>query len=841
MNYDDFLRSKIASSPAFGFDVDPSDLHESLFPHQKDAVVWAIRGGRRALFEAFGLGKTRQQLEIIRQIGIRYPDGNPASAAGGFRLIVAPLGVRQEFRREAESMGMSIQYVRTNEEMLDSGADVLITNYERVRDGSITPEMISRLTAVSLDEASVLRGYGTKTFQEFLPLFKSVPFRFVATATPSPNRYKELIHYAGFLGIMDTGQALTRFFQRDSTKAGNLTLYPHKEDEFWKWVSTWAIFITKPSDLGYSDEGYDLPPLSVHWHEVDTSEQDAGADSWGQHKLFSDAAAGLQEAARVKRDTLDLRLQKAQEIMAGAPDDNWLLWHHLEDERRAIEKAIPDAVTIYGSQDLDEREQQIIDFSEGRIRILAPKPEIAGSGTNFQHHCARAIFMGINYKFNDLIQAIHRIYRFQQSRPVEVHIVYADSEKPIRRELEAKWRRHEELLEKMTAIVARYGLSRRAIEQDLARTIGADRQEVKGELFTAVLNDSVVETANMPDESVDMILTSIPFGTQYEYCESYNDFGHNDDNEKFFKQMDYLIPDLLRVLKPGRVAAIHVKDRIRFGNVTGLGFSSLDPFSDDTSAAFRRHGFELITRITITTDVVRENNQTYRLGWSEMCKDGTKMGCGVPEYVLVFRKPPTDISNSYADVPVIHDKSDYTRAQWQIDAHGHWRSSGNRLLRPDELASMSMDSIRAWYKRYSLENVYDYEEHVEMGRKLEENGHLPASFMLFEPASHRGDVWTDVNRMRTLNMEQARKREQFHVCPLQFDIVDRLIERFTNPVEEVYDPFGGIGTVPFRAIQMGRRGRSCELSEEYWRISASYCRSAEAKKTAPTLFEAIGL
>lgn len=827
--YRAFLETKIPRAEQAGFDV--QDLHPSLFPHQKDAVRWALRGGRRALFEAFGLGKTRQQLEILRQI-IRHED-----SAAVLCMVICPLGVMQEFRREAKALGLTTQYVRTDAEIDESTADVLLTNYERVRDGQISPYTISNLTAVTLDEASVLRGYGTKTYQEFLPLFSDVKYRFVATATPSPNRYKELIHYAGFLGIMDTGQALTRWFQRDSTQAGNLTLYAHKEQEFWLWVSTWALFVTKPSDLGHSDEGYDLPPMEIIWHELDTAKMDAGADSWGQHKMFADAAAGLQQAAKVKRDTLAIRVAKAKELIESEPEEHWLIWHHLENERHAIKTALPEAVTIYGSQDLEEREQQIVDFSDGKIRILAPKPKIAGSGCNFQHHCARAVFLGLDYKFNDLIQAIHRIYRFQQARPVQIHIIYTDSEQAIRRELEAKWARHDRLLQKMTAIIAQYGLAKSAIEKDLGRSIGADRKELRGELFTAVCADCVEETTRMESNSADLIHTSIPFGTQYEYCESYNDFGHNDDNEQFFRQMDFLIPELLRVLKPGRVAAIHVKDRIRFGNVTGLGAPSVDRFSDKTADRFENHGFIFFGRITVTTDVVRENNQTYRLGWSEMCKDGTKMGVGMPEYVLLLRKPQTDLSKGYADEPVLHEKEAYTRAQWQIDAHAHWRSSGNRLLRPEELASMPLDSIKAWYKRYSNGNVYDYEAHVEMGRELEKRGHLPASFMLFEPASFREDVWTDVERMRTLNSEQSRKREEMHVCPLQFDIVERIIERYSNPGELVFDPFGGLMTVPYVAVKMNRRGYGVELNDEYWRMGTGYCRSAEAKKLMPSLFD----
>lgn len=261
MEYLEFLKSKIEIAKDSGFAVDPSKINKALKPHQRDAVVWAIKGGRRALFEAFGLGKTAQEIEFCKQV-IEHEDGKG--------LIVLPLGVKQEFTRDAvELLGYDMpQYVRTMDEVRSAKTDILLTNYERVRDGDIEPRYFK--AASSLDEASVLRSYGSKTYQTFYDKFRGVPYKLVATATPSPNRYKELIHYAGYLEVMDTGQALTRFFQRDSTKANNLTLYPNMEDEFWLWVSSWALFITKPSDVNseYSDEGYELPPLDVRWHEL---------------------------------------------------------------------------------------------------------------------------------------------------------------------------------------------------------------------------------------------------------------------------------------------------------------------------------------------------------------------------------------------------------------------------------------------------------------------------------------------------------------------------------------------------------------------------------------------
>lgn len=825
--YLNFLESKIVKAEYFGFKV--TDIHKSLFPHQADIVAWAVKGGRRAIFASFGLGKTRIQCETLRQI---------EKKEGGLHLIICPLGVKQEFTKvDGPAVGIQIEYVRNDDEIekVKDKTPFMISNYERVRDGNID---INKFTSVSLDEASVLRSFGSKTYQTFLTMFEKIKYRFVATATPSPNRFKELIHYAGFLGVMDTGQALTRFFQRNSQKANELTIYPHKEREFWLWVASWAVFIDKPSDLGYSDEGYKLPDMQIHYHTVAVDHNSAGYDGWGQKKIFRDAALSLQDTAREKRDSMQNRLNKAKEIMSQSkPDTHWLLWHHLEAERHLIEKELKTAKTVYGSQDIDKRENLIIGFSEGEYQILATKPEIAGSGCNFQRHCHKAIFMGIDYKFNDLIQSIHRIYRFQQKEQVEIHIIIAESEANIVQVIKRKWNQHIELLENMKQIVKKYGLVQATMSKELKRSIGIEREQINGKYYTCVNNDCVDEVGRMQENSVDLIHTSIPFSNHYEYTPSYNDFGHNEDDSRFFDQMDFLIPELLRVLKPGRVAAIHVKDRILYGNVTGLGMPSVNPFSDKTTAAFQKHGFIFFGRITVVTDVVRENNQTYRLGWTENSKDSTKMGVGSPEYVLLFRKLPTDTSRAYADNPVTKKKKDYERRQWQIDAHAFWRSSGDRLMQPEDIEGWEIDKIIAWWRQFNYDNVYDYDYHVEIGRALENKKRLPATFMLFAPTSHNKDVWDDINRMRVLNSNQSQKKLQNHVCPLQFDIVDRIIQRFSNPGELVLDPFGGLMTVPYCAIKLGRKGYGIELNSDYFHDGVNYCKGAEYKLTVPTLFD----
>lgn len=554
---------------------------------------------------------------------------------------------------------------------------------------------------------------------------------------------------------------------------------------------------------------------------------------------MNDAAASLQEASREKKESIEARCRKAKEIVDSDPGANFILWHDREAEREELKKIMPEVVDIYGTMDYEEREKRVIDFSQGKTRLFATKKSLSGVGCNFQYHCHREIFVGIDYEFHDFIQAIHRCYRFLQKETVIVDIIYTEAEDPIYRALMEKWKLHNAQQENMREIVKKYGLNEAAQAAKMARSIGVEEMIVHGQNFTAIHGDCVEETAKMEENSVDMILTSIPFSNHYEYTPSYNDFGHNENTERFFEQMDFLSPQLLRILRPGRVFACHVKDRVLFGNATGTGMPTMEPFHALCIEHYMKHGFQYFGMITVVTDVVRENNQTYRLGWTEQCKDGTKMGVGCPEYVLLFRKLPTDTSRAYADVPVEKSKEDYTRAQWQIDAHGFWRSSGDRLLTKEELEKIPVSNLQAAYRKFSRDSVYSYEEHVALAKKLDADGHLPATFMVVAPGSWSEDVWDDVNRMRTLNTTQSQRRQALHVCPLQFDIVDRLINRYSNEGDLIFDPFGGVGTTPLRALKLNRRGLMTELNEGYFRDAVGYLHEEEAKADVPSLFDLI--
>ncbi len=858
-NYINFLKSKVKIAPKQGFGLDISKVNENLKPHNKIMVKWLVEGGRRACFASFGLHKTVTQLEAVRC--------TLEIIGSGKGLIICPLNVKQEFVEDSKNIlkwTKPPKFIRRIEEC--EGDDIYLTNYESIRDGKLDPK---HFEVASLDEASILRGFGgSKTFREFMKLFTGdagpmqcrrgedkVKYRFVATATPSPNEYIELLAYADFLGIMDVSQAKTRFFKRDSTHADKLTLHAHKEEEFWLWVSSWAIFVNKPSDItgdAKDDEGYILPKLDLRWHEIPSDHSKAGLDRDGQVKMFKDSAMGLQDASKEKQDSLVARVEKMMELRAEDPLAHRIIWHDLEVERHAIEKVIPDAVLIYGSQDYEKREQAILDFTYGRFRELAAKPVIAGSGCNFQRHCHWAIYMGIGFKFNEFIQSVFRLQRFLQNHTVRIDLIYTEAERGVRKILETKWENHDKLINKMAEIIKKYGLSHSEMTKALVRKIGVERIVIEGKRFRIFNNDNVVELSehnDIKDNSIGLILTSIPFSTQYEYTPNYADFGHSESNEEFFTQMDFLTPCLYNKLMPGRITAIHVKDRIVPMGLSGMGCQEVYPFHADVISHYKKHGFAFLGMKTIVTDVVRENNQTYRLGWTEQCKDGTKMGVGMPEYLLYFRKPQSDRTNAYADFPVIKKKKDnhktktwdnpdgYSRAKWQIDAHGFMRSSGNRCLKPDELAKLEPDVIFKEYKRFSLEEIYDFDFNVRIAETLELNGKLPSGFMLLQPQSWSEEVWTDITRMLTLNGSQWSKGKEMHLCPMQFDIADRVIEQMSNPGDIVLDPFGGLMTVPYRAIMKGRYGIGIELNGQYFIDGASYCRGAEQNINMPSLFD----
>ena len=838
--YVDFLESKIKVAQRGGIDAAISELHSSGKPHQNDIIIWGLSMGAALIAADTGMGKTHIGIETMRILINRF---------GGKALMVTELGAAETFVNEdpevgeGARLGIKLEYVTNQAEAMASPCEIIVTNYERVRMGEFD---FGAFTAVWLDEGNYVKNMASETTDALQTQLARVKFKYIATATPSPNETLELVNYAHVLGIADRGQILTRFFQRNSVKAGELTLHPQHEDDFWMWIYSWAVFIQRPSDLGYDDEGYALPPLNVYWHEVKMTEALEGKfDRDGQKKMFVESSASLPDAARIKRASIDVRLNKALDIMfngGAATKDHWLIWHHLEDERKAITAVMKfhkGYADVYGSLNWKEKEHRIVAFTKGELQFLATKPEINGVGCNFQKHCHKNIVLGLNHSFDEMYQLMKRTHRYGATMPVDVHVLYVPEEYDIVQNIKRKWEEHDIARAKMREIVLKYGLNHSKFIEEKRRSFKTDRKVISGKNYTLVNTDCVPEISSMAGNSVDMILTSIPFGNHYEYTDKYNDFGHNTSNDDFFRQMDFLVPELLRVLKPGRIAAIHTKNRIHYGSVTGKGFSTFHRFTHKAADCFERNGFDCIGFHFVPTDVVAENNQTYRLGYSEACKDMTKMGAGIPEEIWLFRKAPTSNADAYADEPVTHEKAEYRLSNWQVDADAFWRSSGNRYLQPEEMQKLNLKQVRKMWDKFNEEIVYDYEGHVELLKMLDEQDKLSRTFTTLPIRSTTPYVWNDVNRMHGLNMEQSRRKQQNHICPMPFDLVDRLIEMYSNPGDLILDPFGGLGTTGVRAIKKGRKAYLCELNDVYAKCAAMYLRETEQKAEVPTLFDVI--
>ncbi|MGS1095850.1 hypothetical protein ACVCNR_14830 [Aquamicrobium terrae] len=435
-----------------------------------------------------------------------------------------------------------------------------------------------------------------------------------------------------------------------------------------------------------------------------------------------------------------------------------------------------------GAQALDRQEELIDTWKRRAADAFVGKPVMFGAGVNLQQ-CHKMVFLGIDAKFHDFIQAVHRIVRFGQHHECTIDIIYSEAERGTRRILEEKWAEHDRMMERMTEIIRKYGLGRLPLESVLKRSIGVERKVEQGEFFHIAYNDCVDEASRTEADSVGLIITSIPFSNHYEYTASYNDFGHTDDNGHFWEQMDFLTPELFRILKPGRIFACHVKDRILFGNVTGSGLPTVSPFHAEAIFHGMKHGFDYCGMITVDTDVVTENNGNYRLGYTEMLKDGSKMGVGSPEYVLLFHKPQTDRTKGYADERVSKSRDEYSLARWQLDAHAHWRSSGNRLLTREEWAQIPPRAVPKAFRAHSEATVYDHEETVAIGEVLQAKDRLPTEYMALAPVSHSPWIWSGVVRMHTLNGSQSSRNVEKHICLARGSLV--LTRGGYKPIQEV--------------------------------------------------------
>ena len=583
----------------------------ALFPFQREIVEWALDRERCAIFADTGLGKAIMQLKWAHAT---------QRHTGGRVLILAPLAVARQTEREAQKFSVDgVEAVRHPD---DSDAPILVTNYERLhlfRD--------REWSALVLDESSILKSVDSKTRDDLTRWAASIRYRLCCTATPAPNDHTELGNHAEFLGVLTRAQMLGTYFVHDEQNVAvqRWRLKGHALEAFWRWVAGWAIAARRPSDLGYDDDGYILPPLNIGYEWLED-----GRDAL-DGQLFPTEAHTMEERRRARLASTSERVAACAATVAAEPDEPWIIWCDYNRESEALTKAIPGAVEVRGPDSPESKEQALIDFAEGRIRVLVTKPTICGFGLNWQH-CARVAFVGLSDSYEQWYQAIRRCWRFGQKRPVEVRVFASHAERVVVANVQRKAEEAEKMMEQITRYLAdaRAARSRDGHETDMA----------EGDGWTLHLGDCLdVLPEAVGDETVGLSVFSPPFPGMYVYSDSPRDLGNTHDLREFARSMRILAGELLRVTMPGRSCAIHLcqttAQKVRDGYV------GIKDFRGSVIRTMERAGWRYYGEVCIDKDpqvkAIRTKDQG--LLFKSLARDSAKMHMALADYVLQFRKP----------------------------------------------------------------------------------------------------------------------------------------------------------------------------------------------------------
>lgn len=600
MKYDEFIENKVKQSQSVG--IEPVNMNRHLFPFQREIVEKACRRGRYAIFADCGLGKTLMQLEWAHQV---------VQATGQNVLILCPLAVAAQTISEGEKFGI---HVVPWEEGREFTSSVMITNYE-----SFHKVDVDKIGGIVLDESSILKNYTGKIKRLILKRCEDIPYKLACTATPAPNDLNEIGNHSEFLDVMDATDMRMRWFVRDEGM-NNYRLKGHAFHDFYGWIGTWASVLRKPSDIGFEDDGYLLPPLHFHESEIETEQRDHGM-------LFNEVAVSATNFNTELRLTKVPRMEAAAEIV-NASDEPFIVWVRQNEEAKFILDLIPDAVEVHGSQSPEEKESAFLAFKSGKFRVLVTKTKIAQFGLNFQH-CPNQIFASLDFSFEGLYQAIRRSYRFGQKREVNIYIISTDTMENVTSSINRKQKQFNEMME---------GIVKYTNTNTYEMKSYYDKVETKTDQYHLVNADCVDAIQFLEDDSVDLSVFSPPFSTLFTYSDNIRDMGNCADDAEFFQQTAYLLKELYRVIKPGRLVCVHTKDLARYKNSSG--YTGLYDFTGDYHRAMEEAGFKYHSKVTIWTDPVLEmqRTKTQRLLYKQLRKDSSYTGIGLPEYVTIFKK-----------------------------------------------------------------------------------------------------------------------------------------------------------------------------------------------------------
>jgi DNA modification methylase len=609
MDYKSFLKTKEKNFISSGFEINEKDLNENLFDFQKQIVKIALSKGRFALFEDCGLGKTIQQLSWAEAV---YNYTNKQV------LILAPLAVVQQTKDEALKFGI-------DQNCFD------ITNYEQLKNIDV-----SKYIGVVLDESSILKGRDGKLSKLIIDTFKNTPYKLACTATPSPNDHMELGQHSEFLGAMSYLEMLAMFFVHDGGETSKWRLRKHAQDDFWNYVCTWSISIDNPCRLGFNEKNYNLPEIEYIEHIIPVKNN--------TQTLFGDVAVSATDLHKDLKRSFDKRINKTIELV-NSNNEQWIVWTLKNDEANELNKVLDNSINVQGSDKPEYKAEHLNGFAKNNFKTLITKTSIASFGMNYQN-CHNMIFTSYDFKFEAFYQAVRRCYRFGQKNKVKVHLLVPESQVNVRKTILLKEKKHFEMIAQMSKYSSKtnYKLNKTKIM--------INNKEIKTQNYHLLNGDCVQESKKIKTNSVDLCVFSPPFAELYVYSDKPEDMGNVSDYNEFEKHFKFLIPEIKRTLKNGRICAVHCMDLpIQKGKE---GYIGLRDFSGMLIDWFTKEGFIYHAKTTIWKNPVTEMQRTKALGLlhKTIKKDSVMSRVGIPDYVLFFRNEGEN------ETPIQHQDKD---------------------------------------------------------------------------------------------------------------------------------------------------------------------------------------
>lgn len=606
MNYKEFLSNKAKRHINSGFEISFEDLNNKLFPFQKYIIKRALKAGKYAVFADCGLGKTFIQLEWANKV--THNTNKPV-------LILAPLAVSAQTISEGLKFGIEVKKLKSDV----FGIGIYITNYDQI--DNINCDQFS---GIVLDESSILKNYEGATKKQLIDGFKYTPYKLCCTATPSPNDPMELGNHSEFLDVMSRNEMLAMYFVHDGGETAKWRIKGHAIKSFYQFVSTWAIMLNKPQNVGFEMHGYDLPELNIIEYQIKTPKRDNGI-------LFNDVAVSATNFNHELRITKNHRIKKVLDIIESMPNDNFIIWVKQNEESIQLKNLINGSVEVSGSDSNEEKERKLLGFANNEYRILITKTKIASFGMNYQN-CNNQIFASLDFSYESLYQAIRRSYRFGQKEAVNIHLITTDTMLNVKQSIDNKQKQFEYMKEEMV------NATNENLSGNLLSKMDYDTDTISNEWFTIHRGDCVDLLKTVKEESIGFSVFSPPFAELYTYSSHAEDMGNSKSYEDFIIHFGFMIKELFRVIKSGRNVAVHCMDLpIQKGKE---GVIALRDFSGMILKAFENEGFIYHSRITIWKDPVVEMQRTKALGLlhKQIKKDSTMSRVGIPDYVLIFRK-----------------------------------------------------------------------------------------------------------------------------------------------------------------------------------------------------------